>query len=418
MKPQRLFLLFILVLPLLLAVASPAAAQAVTGTTRDNARLRSDPNTSASILVTVPFGSTVNVNSVNAARSWYNVTYNGITGWMSATVLNIYGNAATLPVIGGGGGGGAVQPQLTGVVIVSSNNLNMRSGAGTNFPRVVVIPAGTQVQAVGVNGDRTWVQVNFNGQQGWVAAYLVRVVNGSLDSLGQGGGSPGGGNAGGGGTASISFTANRTSINAGECVTIRWDVENINQVFYQGAGVTGHESRTECPAGNTTYVLRVTLRDGSSVERTITINVGGGGGARLDFNLGSINLALNAGFPNDPRPTSITNGGGPVNAYAQLGGNCYGYYSAAPTLRVNYTAESMGLLRFYFVRTNSADPTMVVNGAHGAWHCNDDSWGGRNPTVDINSPPSGDYDIWIGTLSPNQLAVGTLYVTERPNSHP
>lgn len=155
MKSRRLFLLAILILPLVLSVVSPAAAQAVTGTTRANARLRADASQTAAILVTVPFGNSVNINGINAARNWYNVTYNGITGWMSASLLNVYGNVNGLPVMGSGGGGGVIQPALSGVVVTSSSNLNMRSGPGTNFGRVLVIPAGSQIQAIAVNGDRT-----------------------------------------------------------------------------------------------------------------------------------------------------------------------------------------------------------------------------------------------------------------------
>lgn len=169
-----------------------------------------------------------------------------------------------------------------------------------------MIPAGTQLQAVGINAERTWIQVNYGAQQGWVAASLMRVINGSLDGLQAGGGAGGGG--AGGGTAAIGFTANRTSINSGECVTIRWDVDNINQVYYQGGGVTGHETRrTECPTVTTTYVLRVSLRDGSSVERTVTITVGGGGGcSSLSFALApTYSRNLVSGF-NEPYGLSFT----------------------------------------------------------------------------------------------------------------
>ncbi|MBN2303605.1 MAG: hypothetical protein JXQ72_03965, partial [Anaerolineae bacterium] len=71
----------------------------------------------------------------------------------------------------------------------------------------------------------------------------------------------------------ISFVADRYTINAGECVIIQWDVENIQAVYYQGVGVTGHDSRRECPASTTVYTLRVIRRDSSEVTRTIQIIV-------------------------------------------------------------------------------------------------------------------------------------------------
>ncbi|MBN1679034.1 MAG: SH3 domain-containing protein [Anaerolineae bacterium] len=76
------------------------------------------------------------------------------------------------------------------------------------------------------------------------------------------------------GDAYIYFGADRTSIRPGECATVQWDVENIQAVFYEGAGVTGHETRRVCPLTTTTYTLTVQLTDGSSTRRTVTINVG------------------------------------------------------------------------------------------------------------------------------------------------
>jgi polar amino acid transport system substrate-binding protein len=80
--------------------------------------------------------------------------------------------------------------------------------------------------------------------------------------------------------AGISFTVDRTNIRAGECVVFRWRVDNVQAVFFyqegqrwQDRGVTGQETRTECPPATTTYVLRVVKRDNTVDERRITIFV-------------------------------------------------------------------------------------------------------------------------------------------------
>lgn len=72
---------------------------------------------------------------------------------------------------------------------------------------------------------------------------------------------------------SISFYADRYTISPGQCVTIRWDVEGIKEVYYNNVGVTGHENRQECPAVTTTYSLRVIRTDNSEVVQQITITV-------------------------------------------------------------------------------------------------------------------------------------------------
>jgi len=74
--------------------------------------------------------------------------------------------------------------------------------------------------------------------------------------------------------------ADNTYLNAGQCTTVRWDVDNVNAVYFvtsQGpAGVAGHGSQTVCPPVTTTYILRVVQTNGATVEYPITINVGGG----------------------------------------------------------------------------------------------------------------------------------------------
>ncbi|MBN1678911.1 MAG: FecR domain-containing protein [Anaerolineae bacterium] len=69
----------------------------------------------------------------------------------------------------------------------------------------------------------------------------------------------------------ISFVADKTTVKPGECVTIRWDVEGVSQVYYQGQGVVGHGSAVECVQRTATFTLQVILLDSTSVYRTITI---------------------------------------------------------------------------------------------------------------------------------------------------
>jgi len=52
---------------------------------------------------------------------------------------------------------------------------------------------------------------------------------------------------------------------------------NVQAVYFEDNGVTGHESKQVCPGSTETYRLKVTRGDGSTNERTITITVGGGG---------------------------------------------------------------------------------------------------------------------------------------------
>ena len=74
----------------------------------------------------------------------------------------------------------------------------------------------------------------------------------------------------------ISFNADRTQIQSGECVTISWNVINVQAVYYNGQGVSGdNQTRQECPRQTTNYTLRVVKLDGSEETRTIQVQVSG-----------------------------------------------------------------------------------------------------------------------------------------------
>lgn len=70
----------------------------------------------------------------------------------------------------------------------------------------------------------------------------------------------------------ISFRADTTQITAGQCTTLHWDVEHIQAVYLDGAGVTGHGEQTVCPVQSQTYTLRVVHAAGET-NRRVAIEV-------------------------------------------------------------------------------------------------------------------------------------------------
>ncbi len=59
---------------------------------------------------------------------------------------------------------------------------------------------------------------------------------------------------------------------AGNCTTLRWDVEHAIAVYLNGAGVAGHAAQQVCPSSTTTYTLRVE-HAGGVTEKQVTITV-------------------------------------------------------------------------------------------------------------------------------------------------
>jgi hypothetical protein len=74
----------------------------------------------------------------------------------------------------------------------------------------------------------------------------------------------------------INFSADRTQIQAGECLNIYWNTANVRSVYYNGRGVSGiDQSRLECPSRDITYNLTVYTRDGQQINRQIYVDVVG-----------------------------------------------------------------------------------------------------------------------------------------------
>jgi len=131
---------------------------------------------------------------------------------------------------------------------------------------------------------------------------------------------------------------------------------------------------------------------------------------------------LAPGFVPDPVNIQVTSGGNIDVSSVNFGGtHCVGHVTRQPDFILHMSGNSP-TLRVYVTVPNAhavsaTDTTLIVNDAHGGWHCNDDSWGGVNPTVDLPNTGAGQYDIWIGSYT-TQRATGTLHITELASNHP
>lgn len=119
-------------------------------------------------------------------------------------------------------------------------------------------------------------------------------------------------------------------------------------------------------------------------------------------------VALRTGFTPDPRVVSLR-AGGDIDA-SNAGSGCSGFITAAPDVRLVYTAGSLPLI--ISVAADS-DTTLVVNGPDGRFYCDDDGGvGALNPSVRFNNPQSGRYEIWVGTYRSGGTQPARLHISE------
>ena len=90
--------------------------------------------------------------------------------------------------------------------------------------------------------------------------------------------------------------ADSNFIAAGQCTTIRWDVDNVSAVYFidggNQQGVAGHDARNVCPGSTATFTLRVVDASGGNHEFPITINVSGAPDYSINFWADSTNINL------------------------------------------------------------------------------------------------------------------------------
>ncbi|MCW5716021.1 MAG: hypothetical protein KIT43_16025 [Bauldia sp.] len=114
---------------------------------------------------------------------------------------------------------------------------------------------------------------------------------------------------------------------------------------------------------------------------------------------------LSAGFMPDPYVTEVVLAGNNVDGTV-FGGNCRGWISDQPDFYLTYSAGTGALI---FQTDATTDTTLIVQDPRGGRFCDDDGAGFPNARVEIASPMSGVYQVWIGTYE--RLQVQAIFGT-------
>lgn len=190
----------------------PAQATSGGATTTSALNLRASASTSAKILLTMPQGAKVIVQSTS--NGWSKVTYNGTEGYACADYLSASSSVSS----------------SFGTGTITGSDVRMRSGAGTNYSIIGTYGKGTQMQVTGVSGN--WYAVSYNGKTGYVSADYMKVTSSTASSS----------------TSTTSTSSSTTSVS--------------------GTGtVTGSSVRMRSGAG-TNYSILATFAKGTKVEVT------------------------------------------------------------------------------------------------------------------------------------------------------
>lgn len=192
-------------------------------------------------------------NDRTFAKTLRNITGAAVLG--AALLIGQHG------VVSAAGGMAAPAAQANCVPSATTTvNVNFRTGPGTNFPIIRQLPANALVAVTGRNADRSWYQVVFNGEQGWVITrYLsltcvqgVPVVAPTPAPTPVPIAPP---------IGTLVFTASATTINFGQCTVLSWNVPVATQVLLSYGAlqspVPAAGTQQVCPTLSTRFYLQV-----------------------------------------------------------------------------------------------------------------------------------------------------------------
>lgn len=156
--------------------------QPVSGQTLWQVNVRSGPGVTFSQLGQINQGQTVQITGTDASKEWLAIIYpsgSAERGWITAQFVQVSG-LEELPVLGMvtlPNGTPAPQAHVT-------EKINVRSGPGTHYDSLGVLPGEALVWLIGRNQPASWLMIDYPsapGGKGWIIAGFVKAAD--IDAL-------------------------------------------------------------------------------------------------------------------------------------------------------------------------------------------------------------------------------------------
>lgn len=210
---------------------------ASTATTTDYLYLRTGPSTSYDKILLMDKGAVVTLID-NSDDEWAKVkTSSGKTGWCSKTYLS-FGSSSQ-----------------NGGTATTTDVLNMRSGAGTNYSVLQVLPKGTKLTVVDSTSNSGWVKVKTSsGKTGWCSRQYLSLSTASA-------------------TPTLSVSPTSKTVQAGSSFTLTVTAtNNSGKVPSISSSATSVATASYSKASNGKYLY--TIKGVKAGSATITVKVG------------------------------------------------------------------------------------------------------------------------------------------------
>ncbi|HJR81575.1 MAG TPA: SH3 domain-containing protein [Anaerolineales bacterium] len=150
----------------------------VDGITATRVNVRAEPSTASAVLGIIPADMRVEIIGTDPGENWWQILYPqaadpGGKGWVTAQYIRTP-ILPDVPIIGGAG-----PDQSNQNLAVVQEQINIRSGPGTDFNSIGTLNAQDTVKLTGKDANGTWLQIEFGvgpDGKGWVNAAFVQAT--------------------------------------------------------------------------------------------------------------------------------------------------------------------------------------------------------------------------------------------------
>ena len=135
--------------------------------------VRSGPGTNYARLGTLQPGNMARILGRTTDNQWLQIEFEDRTGWVSYFVVGISGALDNVPFIEESDLIDLATSTPRVITVLTRFNSNLRAAPSFSAEILTVVPFNTELPVDARNENGNWLRVNYNGQNGWLAAVLV-----------------------------------------------------------------------------------------------------------------------------------------------------------------------------------------------------------------------------------------------------
>ena len=154
--------------------------------------VRNGPSVTFEVIDELQQGQVVEATARSDSYSnWLQVNLGARRGWVAFFTVAVSGDVNTLPVVEVSEAPPSPTPEAlvpplqatSDLYVTAYRRVNVRTGPGTDFDVLGALVPGQTADIIGSSGDANeWIQIDFNGEPGWLAYFVVN-VSGELSQL-------------------------------------------------------------------------------------------------------------------------------------------------------------------------------------------------------------------------------------------